>query len=103
VARYRLHQLKDGLRAQFRNATPKPGPLELHRRDYTPGQEIEAASPYAAWKWSRDESGAEPIQVGDVLEAESGELLLCRYAGFEEARWRAPAPAPAEAVVEAPQ
>ena len=45
-------------------------------------------SPYAAFFASR-ETG-EALQVGDVLETESGDLRIFKYVGFEEARWFVP-------------
>jgi hypothetical protein len=30
--------------------------------------------------------------VGDVLEDEGGVLRICKYTGFEEARWAVPEP-----------
>jgi hypothetical protein len=32
------------------------------------------------------------VSVGDVLETPSGQLRICKYVGFEEARWLVPEP-----------
>jgi hypothetical protein len=32
----------------------------------------------------------DPLQVGDILESESGELRIYKYVGFEEAQWFVP-------------
>ena len=91
MTRYRIHYLRDSQRQHFRQAPPAPGPLQLKRKDYQPGPEVEAASPYTAWKQLQEGSGdLRPIGVGDVLETGTGALLICRYAGFEEAAWLAP-------------
>ncbi len=91
MARFRIYYLRESRRQAFRDAVPAAGPLELKKRDYESDGEIEAETPYAAWQQWRTQS--RPIAVGDVLEAESGTLFVCRYVGFEEARWYQP-PAP---------
>ena len=88
MPRYRIYYLKESQRPHFRNGPPAPGPLKLKMKDYQPGGAIEAATPYAAWKQLREQEGeAAPIQVGDVLEADTGALLVCKYVGFEPAEW----------------
>ena len=49
---------------------------------------VEASTPYAVWMQLKD--SAEPLQVGDILESESGELRIYKYVGFEEAQWVLP-------------
>lgn len=99
---YRIHHLKDHLRAAFRSAPHVSGTAEVKPRDYTPGDRIEAASPYAAFFALRDHgerSQEKPdlesrLEVGDLLEAEDGSLRICKFVGFEEARWFVSEPAP---------
>src|SRR5882724_11724937 len=69
---YRIHRLRDYLRASFRSAPHVSGVALLKPRDYVPADEISAASPYTAYFEMRD--SASPLQVGDVLEAANGEL-----------------------------
>jgi len=57
-------------------------------RDYREDGWVEAPSPYAAWFLLRDRGV--PLRVGDLLESERGELQICKYVGFEQARWEAP-------------
>ena len=57
-------------------------------RDYEPGGLIEAPSPYTAYFSMRD--SAAPLEVGDLLEDENGALSICKFIGFEEARWVLP-------------
>lgn len=85
---YRIHRLRENVRQQFRNAAHVSGAAVVKLRDYEPGTSIEASSPYAAFFASR-ETG-EALQVGDVLETESGDLRIFKYVGFEEARWFVP-------------
>jgi hypothetical protein len=85
---YQVHRLKDQLRPAFRWAPHASGLTIVKPKDYEPGPALEAASVYAAWEALR---GSErPLEVGDVLEAEGGDLLICKYVGFEEARWLVP-------------
>ncbi|HLH38270.1 MAG TPA: hypothetical protein VKX39_03910 [Bryobacteraceae bacterium] len=83
---YKIHRLKDHLRAAFRAAPHVSGTAEVKPRDYTAGGEVEASSPYAAY-FALRESGS-PLQVGDILEAADGPRI-CKFVGFEEARWLA--------------
>jgi hypothetical protein len=90
---YQIHRLKDSQRQQFRWAPHTSGVTIAKLRDYEKGQVVEAASPYAVWLALRGTE--EELQVGDLLEVESGELPILKYIGFEEARWFVPEPAPA--------
>lgn len=91
MPRYRIHYLKESQRRHFQRAGPVPGPLKLKMKDYEPDGEIEAISPYAAWKQMREGQGEQrPIGIGDALETDTGMLLVCKYAGFEEAQWLLP-------------
>ena len=91
MPRYRIYHLREAQRQHFRQAPPAPGPLKLKLKDYQPGGEIEATSPYTAWKQLHGNPGElQPIGIGDARETDTGTLLLCRYAGFEEAEWFVP-------------
>ncbi|HEV2198467.1 MAG TPA: hypothetical protein VGR73_01505 [Bryobacteraceae bacterium] len=85
---YRIHRLKDHLRHPFRIAPHVGGTASVKPRDYEPGDTVDASGPYAAY-FALKESAA-PLQVGDVLESEDGSLKICKYVGFEEARWVVP-------------
>ena len=82
---YRIHRLKDHLRQQFRFAPHMSGTATLKARDYAPGDSIDASSPYAAF-FQMKEAGT-PLEVGDLLESQSGSLRVFKYVGFEEAQW----------------
>jgi hypothetical protein len=85
---YRIHRLRDHLRASFRSAPHVSGVASLKPRDYVPAGEIDAASPYAAYFELRDSEGG--LEVGDVLESADGEMRIFKYVGFEEAKWVLP-------------
>ena len=89
---YRIHRLKDHLRHPFRIAPHVGGTASVKPRDYEPVGTVEASSPYAAF-FALKESAA-PLQVGDLLESGDGSLRICKYVGFEEARWVLPEPRP---------
>jgi hypothetical protein len=82
---YRIHRLKDHLRASFRSAPHVTGTAEVKPRDYQPGDVVEAATPYAAFFTLRETEAR--LEVGDLLEAEDASLRICKFVGFEEARW----------------
>jgi hypothetical protein len=92
---FRIHRLKDHLRQAFRSAPHVSGRAMVKPRDYEPGESIEAGSPYGAFFTMRD--SARPLEVGDLLEAETGSLRICKFVGFEEAEWAMPETKAAEA------
>ena len=77
--------MKDSARQQFRWAPHTSGVMILKPRDFEPQGEVQASHHYDAWTSLR--GSEEALQVGDVLESESGELRICKYVGFEEAKW----------------
>ena len=97
MPRYRIHHLKDHLRQSFRNAPHVSGAANVKPRDYSPGDNIEAKTAYAAYFELR--GSARPIEPGDLLESEAGELRIYKFIGFEEARWVLPDPRPEAATV----
>jgi hypothetical protein len=90
MATFRVHRLKDHLRQSFRYAPHVSGTAMIKPRDYEARGELEAATPYAAFFALRDT--AEPLTVGDVLEAD-GVLYIFKFVGFEQAAWVQPASA----------
>ncbi len=90
---YQIHLLKDSQRQQFRWAPHTSGVTIAKPKDYEKGHVVEAASPYAVWLALRGTD--KELQVGDLLEVDSGELRILKYIGFEEARWYVPEPIPA--------
>ena len=85
---YRIHRMKESPRQSFRWAAHTAGAASVKPREYEPDAGVDAASPYAAWSLL---AGSErPLQVGDLLEEPGGSLHICKYVGFEEARWVLP-------------
>ncbi len=92
---YRIYRLKEPVRRQFRWAPHTAGLTVVKPRDYELDGSIEAAGLYSAWAALK--TTAAPLGVGDLLETETGELFICKYVGFEEARWEHPEAAAAGA------
>ena len=84
--------MKDSPRQQFRWAPHLSGCAALKPKEYEPRGEVQARHEYEAWQLLRDSE--EPIAVGDLLEAEDGQLRICKYVGFEPAQWVLPEPKP---------
>ena len=88
MPRFRIHRMKDNPRQQFRWAPHVSGAANAKPRDYEPAGEVEAENEYAAWAVLRESET--PLLVGDLLEFDGGQLRICKYVGFEEARWVIP-------------
>ncbi len=102
MSRYRIHRLKDVPRENFRWAAHTSGLAIVKAKDYQLDGEIDAATPYAAWKILAAE-GRE-LRPGDLLERndaegnpsdlQAGDLQIIKYIGFEPAKWFVPEPQP---------
>src|ERR1700730_17040956 len=89
MAAYRIYRMKEQASQQFRWAPHVSGATQVKRKDYDEGAATtEAANEYAAWQVLRDLDT--PLRVGDLLEAASGELRICKYVGFDAAQWIVP-------------
>jgi hypothetical protein len=100
MPRYRIHRMKETPRENFR-WTPHTGGLTVVRsKDYDCSRELEAATPYTAWKaLEREGDGLRP---GDLLEligsdGATGNLQITKYIGFEPAQWHVPETRPENA------
>jgi hypothetical protein len=81
--------MRDVPRQSFRWAPHVSGAAQVKPKDYEVEViQVEAAHEYAAWTALR--LADHPLAVGDLLEAESGELKICKYVGFENAAWVQP-------------
>jgi hypothetical protein len=85
---YRIYRMKESARQQFRWAPHTIGVTTAKPKDYEPFYNVEASGPYAVWMELKESEQA--LQVGDILEADSGELRIYKYVGFEEAQWQLP-------------
>lgn len=99
---YRIHRLRESVRQQFRWAPHTIGFTFIKPKDYEQVASIEAPRPYGVWLALKDTE--QPLQLGDVLESDSGDLRIYKYVGFEEARWQLPevAAKPAEVADHSP-
>ena len=89
--------MKEMPRETFRWAAHTGGSAVVKLKDYDVCGEIEAASPYAAWKTLTSQDN--PLRTGDVLEqvlpdGVAGSLYVAKYVGFEPATWFVPEPRP---------
>jgi hypothetical protein len=55
-------------------------------RDYEHVETVDAPGPYAVWMQLKESEA--PLQVGDILESDGGELRIYKYVGFEQAQWQ---------------
>jgi hypothetical protein len=103
MPQFRIHRLKDHLRANFRFAPHLSGTASVKPRDYETSEDavVEATTPYAAFFALRE--AVQPIQVGDVLECEDGSLRIFKFVGIEEAQWILPESPRPEAAQQAGQ
>jgi hypothetical protein len=85
---FRIHRMKENPRQQFRWAPHVSGTANVKPKDYEQLGEIEAENEYAAWALLRGSEA--PLLLGDLLEMPSADLRICKYVGFEEARWFIP-------------
>jgi hypothetical protein len=92
MPQFRIHRMKDQPRENFRWAPHVSAEAVVKPKDYEPAGEVDAAHEYEAWSSLR--STERPLQVGDLLETENGQLRICKYVGFENARWFIPDPPP---------
>ena len=85
---YRIYRMKDSPRQHFRSAPHVSGAAAVKRKDYEEAGQVEAANEYALWQEMR---GSEhPLDVGDLLETDTGDLRIFKYIGFEAAEWVLP-------------
>jgi len=88
MAIFRIHRMKPHARQSFRFAPHTSGISSLKPRDYEPAGETEGDSFYDVW--TRLRGTGQALEVGDVLEDPEGRVRICKYVGFEEARWVLP-------------
>src|SRR5436190_24114318 len=81
----RVFRMKDSPRQQFRWAPHVSGSASARPKDYEERGHVEALHEYDAWRILRERG--DPLNVGDLLEGEDGQLRICKYVGFEPAQW----------------
>ena len=85
MAVYRIYRMKETVRQHFRWAPHTIGITTAKAKDYEHVETVDASGPYAVWMQRKDTEN--PLQVGDILESDGGELRIYKYVGFEEAQW----------------
>lgn len=88
MSAYRIYRLRESVRQQFRWAPHTIGVTGVKPKDYEPTLTVEGTTPYSVWMQLKD--SPDSLQVGDILESESGELRIYKYVGLEEAQWVLP-------------
>jgi hypothetical protein len=76
------------MRQSYRWAPHTIGVTAVKPKDYEQIVVAEADSPYMLWQNLQETET--PLQLGDILESETGELRIYKYVGFEEAQWQLP-------------
>jgi hypothetical protein len=97
MASFRVYRMRPHVRQNFRWATHVSGLATVKQRDYQPDAEFEAPNEYALW--AELKSSDQALQVGDLVEA-GGELKICKFVGFESAKWAETEAVPASSVSE---
>ena len=80
--------MKEYARLSFRAAPHTSGETAVKLKDYVEADSIEAVNTYEAWELLR--ATELPLQVGDILETELGAIKICKYIGFDDAKWIVP-------------
>lgn len=85
--------MKEQARTSFRTAPHTSGETAVKLKDFVESGSIEALNSYEAWELMK--SAGAPLEIGDVLESELGGLKICKYIGFDDAKWILPEVKPA--------
>lgn len=90
---FKILRMRESAQQHFRWQPHITGATEIKQKDYQEAGEIEANGVYEAWQ--RLKETPEPLRVGDILQSGDGALRICKFVGFDEARWWVPEPKPA--------
>ena len=90
---YRIFRMKEQVRLSFRSAPHTSGESAAKLKDYVEAESIDAINTYEAWELLR--ATDRPLEVGDILENELGAIKICKYIGFDDAKWIVPEIKPA--------
>jgi|ERR1700683_4163690 hypothetical protein len=87
MASFRIYRMRPHVRQSFRWAPHVAGLATVKQRDYLPDGEFEAHNEYALWAELKNSD--QKLDVGDLVEAigEAGGLKICKFVGFESAKW----------------
>ncbi len=84
MASFRIYRMRPHVKQNFRWAPHIAGLATVKQRDYEPDNEVEAPNEYALW--AELKGSGKPLEIGDIVEA-AGELKICKFVGFEAAKW----------------
>ena len=105
MASFRVYRMRPHVKQSFRWAPHVSGLATVKPRDYQPAGEFEASNEYALWAELRGSEQA--LDVGDLVECQAaagaqpgGVLKICKFVGFESAKWVETEPAAASSVTE---
>jgi hypothetical protein len=104
MASFRIHRMRPHVKINFRWAPHVAGLAIVKQRDYLPGGEFEAPDEYALWADLRNSD--DKLEVGDLVERSGAEdtvggLKICKFVGFEAAKWAETEPGVSPSVTEA--
>ena len=88
MAIFRIYRMRPHVKQHFRWAPHVTGLATVKPRDYESGAEFEALNEYALWAELKGSEQA--LDVGDLVEAAGetgGGLKICKFVGFESAKW----------------
>jgi hypothetical protein len=100
MASFRIYRMRPHVKQNFRWAPHVAGLATVKQRDYRSDGEFEAPDEYALWAQLRNSEHA--LDVGDLVEefvkaevneaigeagGETGVLKICKFVGFESAKW----------------
>ncbi|MBM3796808.1 MAG: hypothetical protein FJW31_22785 [Acidobacteria bacterium] len=89
MAQFQIYRMREAARQSFRIAAHTAGQAAIKPRDYEKAETVDAPQVYAAWATLKESEHA--LDLGDVLEDPlSGEARICKYVGFESAKWILP-------------
>ena len=86
--------MRPHVKQSFRWAPHVTGLATVKPRDYLPDTEVEAPNEYALWADLK--SSERPLEIGDLVECGNA-LKICKFVGFESAKWAEVEAAPAAA------
>jgi hypothetical protein len=76
--------MRPHVKQSFRWAPHVTGLATVKPRDYLPGEEVEAPNEYALWAGMK--TSESPLEIGDLVESGNA-LKICKFVGFESAKW----------------
>jgi hypothetical protein len=102
MASFRIYRMRPHVKMNFRWAPHVAGLATVKQRDYLPDGEFQSSDEYALWAELRNTE--QKLDVGDLVETiteAGGNLKICKFVGFEAAKWAETEPAMVSSITEA--